>query len=129
MPVTIGDVSFHVVLIIVIVLLGLLAVGGAIAGARWRRARHGSFDDGVERADSALAYAFAADRGWARENLEGAAREAWTARGDGDPAAPLELVSVIDRPGTDEDRATFRGPDGTEIHLRRRGDRWLHHAG
>jgi hypothetical protein len=121
-------VSFHVILIIVIVLLGLLAVGGAIAGTRWRRAHHGSFEDEVERADNALAYAFASDRGWARENLEGAAREAWSASG-GDPGAPLELVSVIDQPGTDEDRATFRGPDGTEIQLRRRGDRWLHHAG
>jgi hypothetical protein len=122
-------VSFHVVLIILIVLLALLAIGGAIAGARRRLSRNAPFADEVERADNALAYAFAADRGWARENLEGAARAAWTARGGGDPDAPLELVSVIDQPGTDEDRATFRGPDGTEIHLRRRGDHWLHHAG
>jgi hypothetical protein len=112
--------SFHVILIVVLVIVGLLALGGAIAAARRRRPREAGFRDEIERADHALAYAFAEDRGWARERLEAAAREAWT----GDPSAELELVSVIDEPGTEDDRATFRAPDGTEIHLRRHGDHW-----
>jgi hypothetical protein len=116
--------SFHVILIIVLVILGLLALGGAVAAARRRRPREAGFRGEIERADQALAYAFAEDHGWARERLEAAAREAWT----GDPNAELELVSVIDEPGTEDDRATFRGPDGTEIHLRRHGDHWHHHA-
>ena len=59
--------------------------------------------------------------------LEGAAREAYAAERDGADPGKLELVQVIDRPGTDEDKAVFRcGPEGRErLTLGRRDGQWV----
>ena len=83
----------------------------------------------MREADQALALARAGDRGWERDVLEAAAREAFAAR------SPVEirellLLQVVDRPGTEEDQALFRvvtDVGSEEILLVRHGRR-LDHA-
>ena len=60
----------------------------------------------LEQANHDLAEAAAADRGWDRETLEGAARRIYAEQRGAEPAELL-LVEVLDRPGTDEDFAVF----------------------
>ena len=70
-----------------------------------------------------LAAAHAEDRGWERTTLETAAREAYAAERGSEPP-DLELVQVIDRPGTDDDHAIFRC--GQErLTLGRRDGQWV----
>jgi len=119
-------------LAIVLIVLGglalLLFTGGYVAVARRSRAGESALRAEVEQADRALALAHAADKGWEREGLERAARAAFAERSGGREPAVLELVQVVDRPGTDEDEAVFRAitDGGAEtIHLARTGDTWL----
>ena len=80
----------------------------------------------VQEADNALALARAADRGWHRETLEAAAREAFAVRSPAE-VRELLLVKVVDRPGTDADQALFRvitDAGSEEILLAREGDAW-----
>ena len=75
-----------------------------------------------------LAAAHAADRGWARENLEAAARAAYAGRRDGAEPSELTLLQIVDRPGTDEDKAVFQvAADGRaeRLTLGRSGDEWV----
>jgi hypothetical protein len=93
---------------VVVVVLLLLAVGGAIAT---RRRTEASADDLVamlRAADQALAAAHAEDKGWERSTLEAAARDAYAATYGEDEVRELQLVQVVDRPGTDQDQAVFR---------------------
>jgi hypothetical protein len=90
-----------------------------------RAREHDSLADRIAEADRGLAAARADDRGWDRALLEQAAREALESLGT--RVTGLELIRVVDRPGTDEDRALFRATtaDGfQEIELARRGDAW-----
>ena len=76
------------------------------------------------RADHDLAAAHAADRGWARETLEQAARRALAERHPDAEPDSVQLVQVIDRAGTDEDKAVFVADAGGRRHeltLGRRG--------
>jgi hypothetical protein len=120
-------VSVIVIIVVVFVLLVvLLAVGGIIASDRRRREHADELRFAVREADQALALARAGDRGWDRDLLEAAAREAFAARS---PVEPLELllVQVVDRPGTEEDQALFRvitEVGSEEILLIRHGDSW-----
>ena len=117
-----------IVLIVVVGLLALLFLGGLVGNARVRARDHDSLADKILEADRALAAARAADRGWDRALLEQAAREALEARGV--RVMSLELIRVIDRPGTDQDRALFRATTAEgfeEIELARTGDTW--HSG
>ena len=93
-------------LFIVLAVLLVLAVGGAIARALRQRRTAAQFRARLERANRDLAEAAAADRGWDRDTLEAAARRIY-ARERGVEAAELVLVEVLDRPGTDDDRAVF----------------------
>ena len=120
------DVLLIVVLVVVAV-LALLFVGGLVANGRLRREREGSLSERIAEADHHLAQARAADRGWEPALLEAAARSAFAARRPGVEPRTLDLVQVVDRPGTDEDRARMRVTyDGgaEEIELARTGDRW-----
>jgi Tfp pilus assembly protein PilX len=114
-------------LIVVLAVLLVLAVGGAFARRRQLAASQGRFDANLLQVNRDLAAAHAEDRGWERSTLEDAARKAYAAeRGGTDPGA-LELMQVIDRPGTDDDHAVFRaGPEGRErLTLGRRDGQWV----
>ena len=86
----------------------LLAIGGAIATRRRTEASADALRAQVRAADAALAAAHAEDKGWERDGLEQAAREAYRATYGDDEVRELHLVQVIDRPGTDQDQAVFR---------------------
>jgi hypothetical protein len=117
-----------IVLIVVLAVLALLFLGGLAGNARVRAREEDRHAERIAAADHALAQARAEDRGWNRTSLEEAARSAFEARGL--QVTALELIQVVDRPGTDEDRARFRGRTAEgfeEIELARSGDTW--HAG
>jgi hypothetical protein len=111
-------------LIIVLAVLLVLAVGGMIAASRYRKATQGRFEDHLQRVNRELAEAHAQDRGWERGALEASAREAYATQRDGAEPPELELVQVIDKPGTDEDKAVFRCGD-ERLTLGRRDGAWV----
>ncbi len=117
-----------VVLIVLAVLIALLFVGGYLANSRRRDAERAALHARAQEADGQLAAAHAEDKGWERETLEAAAREVFAARPAGGRVRSLELVQVVDRPGTDDDQAVFRAvTDGGEqrVVLGRRDGRWV----
>ncbi len=76
----------------------------------------------------ALAQARAGDRGWDLAVLQAAARQAFASGHGGHEPERLELIQVVDRPGTDADEAVFRAVHGhhaPDIVLGREGDRWV----
>jgi len=110
-------------LIIVLAVLLVLAVGGAIAARRRLAATQGQFEIDLQRVNRDLAEAHAEDRGWERGALEASARRCYAAERGNEPA-DLELVQVVDRPGTDDDHAVFR--IGSErLTLGRRDGEWV----
>jgi hypothetical protein len=113
-------------LIVVLVVLVVLAVGGAIARRAQLARTRGAFDSSLERANHDLAEAAAKDRGWNREVMEAAARRAFASQQGSEPET-VTLVEVLDRPGTDEDEAVFRAAHGDHEHdvvISRSGDDW-----
>ena len=114
-------------LIIVLVVLVVLAVGGYIARRMLTRRTETQFRARLEQANHDLAEAAAADRGWDRPTLEGAARRIHAEQRGAEPAELL-LVEVIDRPGTDQDLAVFsvEGDGRREtLTLGRRDGEWV----
>jgi len=99
--------TLAVILIVVGVLALVFLVGGFIAARRWREAHAHEIDQHIVEADRALEDARAADKGWDRELLEAAAREAVQSHRPGWAYDELALVLVDDRPGITEDRAHF----------------------
>jgi hypothetical protein len=117
--------AWEIVLLVVVGVLVLLFLGGLVGNARVRAREHDSLTDRIAEADRGLAAARAEDRGWDRALLEQAAREALESRGL--RVTGLELIRVVDRPGTDADRALFRATTAEgfqEIELARTGDAW-----
>jgi len=117
-----------IVLGVVAALVIVLAAGGAYARRRQLERTQGRFDERLAQVNQDLAAAHAADRGWARETLDDAARQAWTAERPDAPAALLTLVQIVDRPGTDDDKAIFEADtDGRveRITLGRRDGAWV----
>jgi hypothetical protein len=110
-------------LIIVLVVLIVLAVGGAIARRAQLARTRPVFDATLEKVNRDLAAAAAQDRGWDRDTLEAAARSFFAAERGAAPA-DLALVEVIDRPGTDQDRAVFRAGD-EHLTLGRHDGEWV----
>jgi hypothetical protein len=118
---------WEIVLLALVALVVLLFAGGYVANARVNAARQRRLREHIAEADKALAEARATDRGWDREVLEAAARAALETRRPGIPVERMELVQVVDLPGTDEDSAVFLvlTSDGEErLELVRSGDRW-----
>jgi type II secretory pathway pseudopilin PulG len=123
--------TWLIVVLVIVALLLLLAVGGALAGAERRRRREPRFDEQLEGANRALAAARASDRGWDRDALEAAARGALARERPGLAVSELILAQVLDRPGTEEDKAMFRAlhPGGeTRVTLGRVGGQWTAEA-
>ncbi len=112
-------------LIIVLVVLLVLIVGGMIAARRRLVATTDRFEARLDEVNRDLAAAHAEDRGWERGVLEATARDAYATQ-SGSEATDLELVQVIDRPGTDEDKAVFEVDHGKErLTLGRRDGEWV----
>jgi hypothetical protein len=112
----------------VVAVLGLLALGGAVANRRRREHTRREFDARVEQANRDLAEARAQDRGWEPGRMEAAARRVFGERQPGAEIAAIELVQVVDRPGTEHDEAVYRVEAGGIEHtvrLGRRGDEWI----
>ena len=117
-----------IVLGVFVVLVVILAVGGAIARRRQLERTQGRFDKHLAQVNRDLAAAHAADRGWAREALDEAARAALAAERPDAPAGDLTLVQIVDRPGTDDDKAIFEVErDGRveRLTLGRRDGEWV----
>jgi biopolymer transport protein ExbB/TolQ len=114
-------------LIIVIVVLALLAVGGAFARSRQLARSRPAFERELEQVNRDLAAAAAQDRGWDRATLEEAARRIYAERRGGEPGE-LILVEVLDRPGTEEDQAVFMIAGRERLILGRLEGEWVHHS-
>ncbi|MEA2293340.1 MAG: hypothetical protein QOE86_979 [Solirubrobacteraceae bacterium] len=120
--------TLEIVIIAVVAVLGLLALGGAAVVRRRRDAGAERFSRDLEQVNRDLAIAHAADRGWDPATVEAAAREAFAERFPGVEPAAVELVQVIDPPGTDEDKAVFNVvADGGahRVTLGRRSGQWV----
>ena len=96
-----------IVLIAVAVVVLVLVVGGIVISRRRAEAEEERLRRELEEANLALASAHAEDKGWHRDRLEQAAREAFAERSGAD-VRELQLVQVVDRPGKDDDQAVFR---------------------
>jgi hypothetical protein len=117
-----------IVLGVFVALVIILSVGGAYARRRQLEASSGRFDSHLAQVNQDLAAAHAEDRGWAREGLEAAARAAYASEREGSAPAELTLVQIVDRPGTDDDKAVFRvaSTGGDErLTLGRQGGDWV----
>jgi hypothetical protein len=122
--------SAWLIIVIVLAVLIVLGVVGVLGNLRRERRTRPGFEATVGAIDRALAAAAAADRGWEREGLEAAARAAWEGRHPGQALEGLELVEVIDKPGTADDFAVFRcrGESGaSRLTLGRRDGDWVEH--
>jgi hypothetical protein len=106
-----------VVLLIVLVLVLALGIGGYVAMGRRTREGEGELVASLQRAERELAQAHATDKGWERGTLEAAARAAATERLGGTEILALQLVQVIDKPGTDADQAVFRVDTDSGEHV------------
>jgi hypothetical protein len=110
------------------VLVIVLAVGGSFARRRQLAASRGRFDRNLAQVNRDLAAAHAQDRGWAREGLETAARAAYASERAGAAPDELTLVQIVDRPGTDDDKAVFHvltGDRDERLTLGRDGGEWV----
>jgi type II secretory pathway pseudopilin PulG len=103
--------AFGIILIVFALLVALLVAGGYVAMSRRTSARDVTLREQLSRAERELAQAHAADKGWDPATLEAAARAAAAQRFGSDVRA-LQLVQVIDKPGTDADQAVFRVETG-----------------
>jgi type II secretory pathway pseudopilin PulG len=119
--------TWEIIVIAVVAVLVLLAIGGIVGRRRQLEATQGRFDANLEQVNQDLAAARAEDRGWERSALEDAARRAYTAERTGSDPGELVLMQVLDRPGTDDDKAVFRcGAGGEErLTLGRRDGEWV----
>jgi Tfp pilus assembly protein PilX len=110
-------------LIVVLVVLVVLAVGGAVARAMQLRRTQTAFEARLLQADHDLAQAAANDRGWDRSTLESAARRIYAEQRGAEPTE-LQLVEVLDRPGTEQDFAVFQA-SGHRLTLGRQSGEWV----
>jgi hypothetical protein len=119
--------ALEIIILVLVVLVIALAIGGYVASGRRQRADRGTLDAELEAANAALAVAHLGDKGWERALLEEAAKAAFAQRSAAE-VRELQLVQVVDRPGTEDDQAVFRviTDHGSEyLHLDRHGDAWV----
>ncbi len=110
--------TLGLVLIIVAAVLLVLFVGGLVASRRWHASHEHETDRNIADADRALEHARATDKGWDRDLLEAAARDAIEGHRPGWSYEELVLVLVDDRPGINEDRAHFLASgNGEEVRV------------
>jgi hypothetical protein len=105
----------------------VLAAGGAYARRRQLESTRARFEQDLARVNEELAAAHAQDRGWAREGLEAAAGAVYASERGAHPDE-LTLVQIVDRPGTDDDKAVFRARAGDReerLTLGRRDGEWV----
>lgn len=116
-PLAISTVD--IVLLVLLILVGALAAGGWTAATRRARAGERKFLEQLQAAERELAKAHASDKGWDRTLLDAAARTVAAERFGATPINGMQLVQVVDRPGTDADQAVFRveTADGDEHHI------------
>ncbi|WP_372788080.1 hypothetical protein [Paraconexibacter sp.] len=116
-----------VVLIAVAVLVLALFAGGLIGARRRATSTDAALRAQLEQVNGQLALAHAQDKGWDRETMETAARTAHAAVSS-EPITRLDLVQIVDLPGTDADQAVFRihcGDQITELTLGRQDGAWV----
>jgi hypothetical protein len=119
--------ALEIVVIVVVLLVLLLGIGGYVASGRRHRADEAALERELKAANQALALAHASDKGWERSLLDEACRAAFADRSAAE-IRELQLVQVVDKPGTEKDQAVFRvvTDHGSEyLHLDRHGDAWL----
>ena len=117
--------SIEVIIAVVVLVFALLAAGGAIARRRQLAATEERFEANLAQVNRDLAAAHAEDRGWERGGLEEAARAAWAQARPGTEPGELVLVQIVDRPGTDDDKAVFRSSAGARLTLGRSDGAWV----
>ena len=117
--------TWEIIVVAVVLVLALLAAGGAYARRRQLEATQGRFDANLEQVNRDLAVAHAEDRGWERSALEDAARRAYAGERDGAEPGEVVLTQVVDRPGTDDDKAVFRVGADERLTLGRRDGEWV----
>jgi len=115
-------------LLIVLVVLVVLVVGGIVARQRQLARTEDRFAINLSKVNEELAAAHAQDRGWEPGALEAAAREVYRQQRPGVEPREIVLVQIVDRPGTDDDKAMFRfrGEGRDELlTLGRQDGRWV----
>jgi hypothetical protein len=120
--------TLGIVLIVLGAIVVLFFIGGVIAVVGRMRRQENTYEEHVAKADAMLEQARAADRGWHRDTMEAAARDAIAQSRPGWDYDDLHLVLVDDRPGVNEDRAHFMavGAGGqARVILARQGDTWI----
>jgi hypothetical protein len=120
--------TLEIIVIAVVVVFGLLALGGGSVLRRRREAGSSEFAAEIDRANRDLAAAHAADNGWEPARVGEAARNAFTAEQPNATIDHLELIQVIDPPGTDDDKAVFRVVAADRdylLTLGRAGENWF----
>jgi hypothetical protein len=119
--------TLEIIILVLVVVVIALAIGGYVASGRRQRVDRRTLDAELEAANAALAVAHLDDKGWERSLLEDAAKAAFAERSAAQ-VRELQLVQVVDRPGTEDDQAVFRviTDHGSEyLHLDRHGDAWV----
>jgi type II secretory pathway pseudopilin PulG len=119
--------TLEIIILVIVVVVLALAIGGYVAAGRRHRADETELQADLEAANAALAAAHAGDKGWERALLEDAAKAAFAERSAA-AVRELQLVQVVDKPGTEDDQAVFRviTDHGSEyLHLDRHGDAWV----
>ena len=118
--------TWLLIVLVLLIVLALLAIGGAIASRRRLASTTDRFEANLQQVNRDLAAARAADKGWDPARIEAAARAAAAEHLPGHAIDELTLVQVVDRPGTDEDKAVFRVGRGRErLTLGRRDGQWV----
>jgi hypothetical protein len=120
--------TWEIIAAVVVIVVILFFIGGLLGVRAHARRQAATFEQHVRAADEALEQARALDRGWHRETMEAAARDALGEARPGWGYESLMLVLVDDHPGTEEDRAHFMasGGDGeARVILARQGDSWV----
>jgi hypothetical protein len=116
-----------VVILVVLGVLLLLAILGGASASRRNRAGAAAFTESLTAVDRQLAAATAADHGWERHTLDAVARSEHASRRPGVEVVALELLQIVDEPGTDQDLAIFRvatSEGTTRLTLGRRDGAW-----
>ena len=118
-----------IVLGVFVALVIILAVGGAIARNRQLERTRGRFDDPPGAGQPRTwRRPTPQDRGWARDTLDAAAREALAAERPGRRDRGAHARADRRPPGTDEDKAVFRveaGDREERLTLGRSDGRWV----